>query len=386
MGTDVDVLILGGGCAGLSLGQRLAEISTSTRRALILEARQAYVHDRAWCFWRTAPHRYDHLVTHQWSTLQVGTAQVDCRDTPYQLLPSGAFYDDTGATIARADKVELRLDMSVTAPPVRHGEGWCVETNQGRVSAAQIIDTRPLCAPAAGGAVLWQSFFGQEVSCEAGIFHSDVCILMDFSDVRHGDVLFHYILPQSSIRALVETTVFGVRPLGVADLADHQSRVMERVCRNAAFTVLRSESGMLPMGLTSPLPNNGATYVRAGLMSGGARPSTGYAFQRIQRWAELSAHAIAGGGLAQGHAPDAFVQRLMDRLFLRVLRNHPERGAELFTRIFSTSETARVIRFLSDSGSTLDQLAIMATLPIGLFLRELGSSVSERWSHSRGAA
>jgi len=58
MQPDLDLLILGGGCAGLSLGDRLAEQPSRPGGTMIIEARQAYVNDRTWCFGRLAPYRY----------------------------------------------------------------------------------------------------------------------------------------------------------------------------------------------------------------------------------------------------------------------------------------------------------------------------------------
>jgi lycopene beta-cyclase len=88
MSTDVDLVILGGGCAGLSLALRLAEQAGQPRRVEVIESRPAYRHDRSWCFWRLGPHRYEHLVKRSWSTVALRSAaqavQVNCQRTPYR--------------------------------------------------------------------------------------------------------------------------------------------------------------------------------------------------------------------------------------------------------------------------------------------------------------
>ena len=375
MSPDVDTLILGGGCAGLSLGQRLAELPQTGHRTLILEARETYQNDRAWCFWRLGSHRHDSLVSHSWSAMRLGNAgrsvTADCRQTPYQMLHSGPFYAHAVRKIAASPSVKLLLACPVASAPIRVVAGWKVETATGPISAREIIDTRPPQAPKAGDALLWQSFIGQEVECERAVFDPHIATLMDFAGCLDQGVLFFYVLPVSKTRALIETTVFGPRPLGVAALAAIQAEALQRLCKGAAFETLRNENAILPMGMTVRPAETGPGYVRAGLMTGGARPSTGYAFQRIQRWADASALAICDGKAAFGHRPDPYVRQLMDWLFLHVLRAHPERGAELFMRIFGTADTARVIRFLSDAGSLADCAAVVATLPTGLFLREL---------------
>ena len=97
MPVDLDLVVLGGGCAGLSLAERLAEQSGPCRRVAVLEPRSRYSNDRSWCFWRLGPHRHDALVRHRWSQIGVRspskTVRMDCAETPYQLLEASAFYD-----------------------------------------------------------------------------------------------------------------------------------------------------------------------------------------------------------------------------------------------------------------------------------------------------
>jgi lycopene beta-cyclase len=110
-------------------------------------------------------------------------------------------------------------------------------------------------------------------------------------------------------------------------------------------------------------------YVLAGLTAGAARPATGYAFQRIQRWALACKQSIQRDGIPIGHQQDSFIIRNMDAIFLKVLRSRPELGPELFMKLFSGVSSDRLIRFLSDRGVAADYLAVMSALPAGLFIK-----------------
>lgn len=383
MRTDADLIVLGGGCAGLSLGERLAESPRQAQRTIVIETRQAYVTDRTWCFWRTAPHRHDALVSKFWSRLQLRSAGrsvlVDCEEAPYQMLESGAFYARAESLIHRSPSVELHLGTTIIAEPEWSDDRWLVSTSRGSISGRQIIDTRPAMVPREGDAALWQSFLGHEIVCDSPVFDEAVVTLMDFAGCLDDGVLFHYVLPVSHSRALIETTVFGPRPLSAANLAQYQDAALDKFCRGCPRTIVRSEGGILPMGMTSLAPTPAAGYARAGVMNGGARASTGYAFQRIQRWAGLTARVVGHGGAVTGHAADPMIRRGMDRLFLRVVRHHPERAAELFLSVFGMNDPRRIIRFLTDSGSLTDYAAVIAALPTGQFLRELWSGM---WTRS----
>ena len=99
-------------------------------------------------------------------------------------------------------------------------------------------------------------------------------------------------------------------------------------------------------------------------MAGGARPSTGYAFQRIQRWADECACALVNSGQPVGHRPDPLPLRVMDQIFLDVLRADPSRGGAIFFSLFSRADPARVIRFLSGTAGVVDSLAVVAAMPV----------------------
>ena len=342
---------------------------------MVLESRSAYTNDRSWCFWRLGPHRYEPLVRRSWSRVAVRSAaqsvQVACAHTPYQMLEAGAFYDHAHHAVAASEGVRLQMGVSVSEPPRPVPGGWRIETSAGGLTAAQVIDSRPPGAPRYGDSVLWQSFMGQELICERPVFDPNCVELMDFAHDSPEAVAFTYVLPLSRDRALVETTLFDPQPRGPADLARRQQQAVQRLCGDAPTQVARTEAGILPMGMTLPATALGPGHLRAGLMSGAARPATGYAFQRIQRWADGCADALRRGQAASGHTPDPLLTRLMDRLFLDVLRTHPERGPELFTRLFERAATPRIVRFLSDRATLMDRVAVAASLPTGLFLRQL---------------
>ena len=83
---EYDVMILGGGCAGLSLASRLAELGSNCPRVLIPEKRPVYSNDRTWCFWDDGNLRTRLLSRHQWHSMSIQTrsqkVKVDCESSP----------------------------------------------------------------------------------------------------------------------------------------------------------------------------------------------------------------------------------------------------------------------------------------------------------------
>ena len=373
MSEAFDLVILGGGCAGLSLSMALAAQGGRCPRTLVIEPRTEFTNDRTWCYWSDQPAPGPYPIRHRWQTMRVTHAgqgvSLDCGTRPYHMLAAQDFYAAAQASIDRQPDIELRRGMSVVGEPSRSGELWNIRTNAGNVTARSIVDTRPPQLPRRDGATLWQSFYGQEIESSAAVFDPLSMDLMSFlaPDPRH--VAFVYVLPVAPTRALIEVTVFGATPLAPRQLrARLEAAVAERV-GVAPFTTLRREHGILPMGLNEVPGPAHMSFARAGVMAGGARPSTGYAFQRIQRWAVECAHALVRCGHPVGHRPDPLPMRVMDRIFLEVLRADPSRGGALFFSLFSRADPARVIRFLSGEAGIVDSLAVVAAMPVPPFVR-----------------
>ena len=385
MQSQYDVVILGGGCSGLSLAVRLAELGPRCPQTLILEQRTAYTNDRTWCFWDDGATRHLPLIQHRWPTLtvqsNVGQATIDCGKTPYQLIPAEAFYQDSVERLTVCPSTTLQLGAQLTGEPSRAGHYWRIETTDGSCLASSVIDTRPSGPPIQGAATLWQSFSGQEIECDTAVFDPNTINLMDFSTADPFRILFTYVLPVSTHRALVEVTQFGPEPLTGPSLAHDLSDAISRRVRGASYRTLRAEEGILPMGLQSVRKPTEPNYIKVGLTAGAARPCTGYAFQRIQRWADSCAKRLGEGHPAIGHPADPLLLRAMDHLFLSVLRAHPEKAPDIFLSLFANTQSDRMIRFLSGRGRLADYWNVIGALPILPFLQQVPQALwwQESW-------
>lgn len=384
MQTEFDLIIIGAGCAGLSLGMQLASLHAQAPRTLLLESRLAYENDRTWCFWGDEQTPFATLAKHSWQSLSVNDgvsrALVDCSKTPYRLLAATDFYTKAVRMIASNPVMNLKTGISLTAEPSLSQGRWHLDTTGGSFSANAIVDTRPLPTQQLSDTTLWQSFLGCELEFQEPCFDPASAQLMDFYPAIQAFVGFNYVLPVSTTRALVEFTVFASKIYDQAELVSYLDAQVEKIADGRPYQRLRNEYGLIPMGMGKPegtvkpmgtvkLAEQHSSYVRVGLTAGAARPATGYAFQRIQRWALACKQSLQKNGLPVGHQPDSFVIRQMDKIFLNVLRHHPELGPELFMRLFSKVSSEKLIRFLSDQGRVSDYLVVILSLPPGLFIK-----------------
>ena len=94
---DFNYIIIGGGCAGLSLAYELEINNKLENKTLaIIEPRTNYDRDKTWSFWKISPHNFEDCVIKSWDNFSVNivdkTNYINCAKTPYQSIDSGLFY------------------------------------------------------------------------------------------------------------------------------------------------------------------------------------------------------------------------------------------------------------------------------------------------------
>ena len=94
---EFDYVIIGGGCAGLSLAYELEIHEKLKDKTLaIIEPREKYIRDKTWSFWNVAPHNFEDCVKKSWKNFTINIPgninHINCGDTPYQTIDSGLFY------------------------------------------------------------------------------------------------------------------------------------------------------------------------------------------------------------------------------------------------------------------------------------------------------
>ena len=338
------------------------------------------------------PHPFEACVSHRWSSWRVADRErrID-RSWPgleYQHLPADAFYDRAVSLLSADPNVELRLETRVERVESNPESNTVVAvTDKGPLRAHLILDSRPRGArldlqsgSATGPGFLLQHFHGQTVRSDKPVFHAGIATLMDFVESSPDGVHFLYVLPYDERTALVEDTWFSNQPGTVGSYEEAISAYLANRLDVVRYEVLHSETGAIPMD-PRPIPRSDSLRViDVGTRGGAARPSTGYAFLAIQRHAAELARRLAGWASDPSREPPKppryYSRRsaFLDRVFVSYLARTPERGPDLFLRMFEKVRPDALARFLFDGGRPRDDLRVMAALPpaplIGETLRQ----------------
>jgi lycopene beta-cyclase len=291
------------------------------------------------------------------------------------MIRASRFYDKARGVLERGSNASLLMGIEATLVS-EAADHVLVHLADGRVLRSQyVVDTRPqprvLKTP-----WLWQNFVGYVVTIDGfAKGFDDTPTLMDFQHAGSDIARFMYVLPCGGMNFLCEYTNFS-RQQGETMLLEQELVAWLDQRAGRSWRLLRRESGSLPMA--PPLRSTQGRVFSAGTRGGSMRISTGYAFHRIQRWADQCATSILTTGVPLAPTRSRVLDG-MDELFLRVLQQRSVSADELFYRLFDRCPTDPLVRFLAGVPRFGDLWSVARSLPWSRFL-EAAPSLAGAWA------
>ena len=343
---EFNYVIIGGGCAGLSLAYELEINGRLKNKTLaIIETREEYKRDKTWSFWKVFDHNFDDCVIKSWNNFTINTSEnsheLTNKKFPYQSIDSGKFYKKINSKLSTNSNVSFFKNLS--------------EINSENSIVFNSVYEKEL-----DKSELWQHFKGIEIETSKNIFDEEIINLMDFNCDQRNDVHFFYTLPFSKNKALVETT--WLSDLEDQSLKDYDLQLENYIRNNLGikkYKINFSEKGAIPLFYPSFRNNN--KVINIGSAGGMTRLSTGYTFLNIQEHSKYIVKNIDKIDKAKIFNLGK-KYRFLDKIFLRVLERYPEKMPKIFSDMFKTSSNT-VIKFLSNKSNFVEYMHIISKMP-----------------------
>ena len=130
----------------------------------------------------------------------------------------------------------------------------------------------------------------------------------------------------------------------------------------------RYERGSIALQPRRPA-RTGQRVVPIGAQAGMVKPSTGYAYARIQRHAEALAWSLATEDHPFDVPQPSPRYALLDQVLLDAVVHEPRSAVHAFDQLFRHNPGDRVLAFLDERVTLAQELALVRSLPKGPFLR-----------------
>ncbi len=351
---DFDYIIIGGGCAGLSLAYELDMHKKLENKTLaIIEPRDEYKKDKTWSFWKIIPHNFDDCVIKSWNNFSINipnkTKHLECELYPYQSIDSGLFYEKINKKLKENKNISFYKDIS--------------EINSEN---SFIFNSVPKHNTNKSG--LWQHFCGVEIESKKNFFDDEIMNLMDFDCEQRKSVHFFYTLPYTKNKALVETTWLST--MNDESQKDYDEQIKDYVENHLNlkdYNITYKEEGAIPLfNQSNEQEKNKINIGTAGNMT---RLSTGYTFLNIQEQCKFIRENIENISKVKIFEIEKKYQ-FLDNIFLKVIKKNPENMPNIFFKMFEGSSNT-IIKFLSNKSNIFEDFLIILKMPKWVFIKAL---------------
>ena len=369
----IDYLILGGGCSGLSLIDKIIDKNINHLSFIILEKKEKYLDDKSWCFWDKNESIFDELSEKKWKkfvfSLDNKTNILESCSYNYYYIRSINFYEKIIKKINNSLNIDLRLNEDILS--VKKLESYYrVTTNKRIYTAKNILDTRPNLNHFNKYPLLFQSFIGFEIISDHQIpIKKNCAYLMRNMNVENEKFYFEYILPLKNNKFLFELTAFSKVKLPYEYLEKKIKKYLENY-KIKNYDIIRKEYGVLPMGFVNLRKIfKGSNYFYTGTSAGAIRPSSGYAFLRIQNWAEACSLQLKKNGTLITFPKDTFFLKTLDKIFLKIIYSNIYICPKVFYLLTKRVSVHAFIKFMNGNASFIDYIKIILAMPKRIFIR-----------------
>jgi lycopene beta-cyclase len=364
-----DLAIVGAGAAGLQLLYEYLQLADNIdKKVLLIDSGDRS--KKSWCFWSTESQTsFPFLVENSWSKIHYRSSKGKSKTEEidhlqYHYISSERFFsyffdkyipDHSQITWVKGLVKELTTEEQVVQITLEDEQVFVAN----KVGDSSIKPTTQSAKP-----MVFQHFWGKFVEFDSDILDNQAVTLMDFSQKQTNAALsvFHYILPFSSRKALIETTVFSTEAYNEKEYEKCWNQYMQENYAGQPFQIVGDERGTIPMIQIQSQHQSGQIFP-IGTAAGQVKPSTGYAFTRM--------HQDAREKVNQRKAARKNRYSFYDSILLHMIQTENKAIPHVMDRLFSKMKYVNILLFLDEKTTIWEELKLFSQLQIPLFLKHL---------------
>ena len=368
-----DYIIAGSGCAGLSLLYKILQTpSLQNKSILVIDKDQKKNNDKTWCFWEKKPGPFESIVYAKWNKLEFLSTdfkkELNLESYTYKMIQGIDFYN---FVINYAKKFKNVSFVQESINSIDNIDKKAVlKTTKNRYTANYIFNSTNLFNPKINEQnSLLQHFKGWLIKTEKPVFNPEIGRLMDFRVSQENGATFMYVLPTSTTEALVEYTLFSPRVLDKEVYTLELKKYIKEELEIDNYTLIHQESGVIPMSLEKFEQNPKLNVINIGTSGGYTKASSGYTFQFIQKnIIEIINNLVEGNNIIQQTSFKNKYYQWADRTLIDVLLSNKLTGKDVFTKMFQKVPIEKILAFLGNESSFLEDFKVFTSFPVKPFL------------------
>lgn len=341
---------------------------------LLIDTIKKTNNDRTWCFWEESNGEWDDILTISWQNIQfksdIYSTDKSIAPYAYKMIKSKDFYHKIWSELTNKNNITF-LEESVLSVHQKDTKATVVTKSNSFTSNVvlnSILFTNTY-QKQVKYPVLQQHFVGFFIKTKEDFFDDSSATFMDFTIPQKGNTRFMYILPYKKNEALFEYTLFSEDLLGHKE---YKLAIEEYLKEKGIidYEIVDKEQGSIPMTCYQFWKENSQNIIHIGTAGGWSKASTGFTFKNIDKKSkQLIAYLKADKPLKQFHRRNKFW--LYDLLLLDILQEKNHLGAQIFGQMFKNNHPKKILKFLDEETSIIEDLQIQLKMPPYEFVRAL---------------
>ncbi len=339
----------------------------------IIEPSEKNENDRTWCFWAKSPSGY-RSANYEWTSLKFRSDRYEKNQNinPYKYYHIGSkdFYQETIQEVSRKLNVKW-FRHSLKSIEFQTSKTSLLIDNHEMITAGIVFNSSLRFS---GNHIsmdcLKQHFFGFKIKSTKKDLPFDTVCLMDFSiNEDKRAVQFGYLVPFNAREALIEYTEFSSN---IRDKIEYKELLIAYLSKMhiTDYEIYETEYGVIPMSDQVFKDRQNDFFINMGSAGGLTKPTTGYTFQFVQKDCEKIIQSLLKDctiPVRSNHKRFKFY----DRLLLKIIKNEPWQVQNIMEKLFARNKFSRVLRFLDEESSLLNEVRIFVSIPWRPFLKSL---------------
>ncbi|MEW7289264.1 lycopene cyclase family protein [Aquimarina sp. 2304DJ70-9] len=374
-----DYIITGMGASGLMLVYHMIlDPFFNQKQLLLVDKEIKNQNDRTWSFWEIGNGTWDEILSKQWTNIYFGSTdfskKIEISPYTYKTIRSKDFYSFVLDAIKGKSNITIVHEELIS---VTDDKGSVkIETDQQVYLGHKVFNSILLSAAHKNQKqypVLNQHFVGWFVKTKTSSFDAETATFMDFKVAQNGNTRFMYVLPTSETEALFEYTLFSEDLLEEQEYEDEIVKYLKEKGIEE-YQIVEKERGCIPMTSYEFRKKNTKNILNIGTAGGWTKPSTGFTFNiSLKNTQKLIEFLKTKNDLSKFGKRTKFWY--YDLLFLDVLHKDNGIGATLFSKLFRKNKTTKILKFLDEETTFLEDIKITTSLPWGRFLKALWNRI-----------
>jgi lycopene beta-cyclase len=370
-------IIAGGGMSGLSLAFYLNQNPHfKDKSILIIDREVKNTNDHTWCFWEKERSPYEEIIAQKWKGVWFhGTDSfsqfLDLEDYTYKMIRGIDFYNFVIPILEQRPNITfLQADILEVTETVK--------TNKGDFFASELVFDSSFRSNYDNPKYhnMLQHFKGWVIETAKPVFKVNEPTLFDFRTEQKNELRFIYVLPHSETKALIEFTIFSDNLITDAEYEFYLKKYIEEtikvddyLIKTDEYQISETEFGIVPMSdepyEISPMPK----VIRIGTSGGYVKASTGYSFQRSQRFLKNLVKSLENNQqITNGLKPNLW-KGFLDTVLLNVMLKNRTPQDKVFTAFFKHNRASKVLKFMDEDTSFFEDILFINTVPKPPFIK-----------------